>query len=155
MTSAADLHAMQLAIDASRSALDQGDEPYGAVLVASDGQVLLVAQNRQNSTRDCTAHAEMELLRNAEVELGADVLQDASVYASGEPCAMCAGAMYWAGVGRVVYAAAQPEMAQLMGGRLLPARCADLLGTAEPPVPVTGGLLADEALQVLRSAAAR
>lgn len=153
MTSAADLHAMQLAIDASRSALDQGDEPYGAVLVASDGQVLLVAQNRQNSTRDCTAHAEMELLRNAEVELGADVLQDASVYASGEPCAMCAGALYWAGVTRVFYAASQPEMAALLGGRLLPARAEQLLGAARPPLPVTGGLLREQALAVLQQAA--
>ena len=58
-------------------------------------------------------------------------------------------------MGRVVYAAAQPDMARVLGGPLLPARCADLLGAATPPVPVTGGVLADEALAVLQDAAAR
>lgn len=141
--------AMQLAINASRQALSRGDEPYGATLVAPDGQVLLVAENRQNTQNDCTAHAEMELVRRAQTELGPQALRGATVYASGEPCAMCAGAMYWAGVAHVVYAAAQPDMATLVGGALLPARCADLLQSATPPLPVTGGLLADEALAVL------
>ena len=103
---------------------------------------------------DCSAHAEMVLVRRATEQLGADALRGATVYASGEPCAMCAGAMYWAGVGHVVYAAAQPEMAALLGGPLLPARCTELLAAAEPPLPVTGGVLAEEALALLRRAAA-
>lgn len=146
------LHAMRLAIDASRNALARGNEPYGACLASADGQVLLVAENRQSSTDDCTAHAEMELVRRAQAELGPQALRGATVYASGEPCAMCAGAMYWAGVAHVVYAAAQPDMAALVGGALLPARCAELLQAATPPLPVTGGLLADEALTVLAQA---
>lgn len=143
---------MRLAIDASRAAVQRGDEPYGATLVGPDGQVLMVAQNNQNTTRDCTGHAEMVLVRRAQAELGPGALRGATVYASGEPCAMCAGAMYWAGVEHVVYAAAQPDMAALLGGRLLPQRCADLLGAAVPALPVTGGLLADEALAVLAAA---
>ncbi len=146
---------MRLAIEASRQALAAGDMPYGATLVSPAGQVLLTERNRERSSGDCSAHAEMVLVRRAAEQLGAAALQGATVYASGEPCAMCAGAMYWAGVGRVVYAAAQPDMAALMGGRLLPARCADLLGAAEPPLPVSGGLLSDEALAVLRAAAPR
>lgn len=144
--------AMQRAIAASRQALARGDEPYGATLAAPDGRVLLVAENHQNTRNDCTAHAEMELVRRAQTELGPQALRGTTVYASGEPCAMCAGAMYWAGVARVVYAAAQPDMAALVGGALLPARCADLLQSAQPPVPVSGGLLADEALAVLAQA---
>lgn len=145
---------MRLAIEASHEALRHGDEPYGASLVASDGRVLLVARNRQHSTSDCTAHAEMVLVRRAQSELGADALREATVYASGEPCAMCAGALYWAGVAHVVYAVPQPEMAELLGGRLLPQRAAQLLGAATPPVRVTGEVLRDEALAVLREAAA-
>lgn len=146
---------MRLAIEASRAAMRRGDEPYGASLVAPDGRVLLVAGNEQHSTRDCTAHAEMVLLRRAQAELGPAALHAATVHASGEPCAMCAGALYWAGVAHVVYAAAQPEMAALLGGRLLPARAEALLGAAQPPLRVTGGVLGGEALAVLREAAAR
>lgn len=150
-----DLPPMRLAIEASRQALEAGDMPYGATLVSPAGQVLLTERNRQNTAQDCTAHAEMVLVREAARQLGAEALQGATVYASGEPCAMCAGAMYWAGVGRVVWAAPQPDMADLLGGALLPARCADLLGEGSPPVPVTGGVLQDEAMAVLREAAAR
>ncbi len=153
-TTSPDPAPMRLAIDASRQALAAGDMPYGATLVSPAGEVLLTERNRERSRGDCSAHAEMMLVRRAAEQLGAAALQRATVYASGEPCAMCSGAMYWAGIGRVIYAASQPDMAELMGGRLLPARCADLLGAAEPPVPVTGGVLSDEALQVLRTAAA-
>lgn len=145
---------MRLAIAASRAALQNGDEPYGATLATPDGRALLVALNNQNSTHDCTAHAEMVLVRRALDELGPESLQGATVYASGEPCAMCAGALYWAGVAHVVYAVSQPEMAGLLNGRLLPARAEQLLGTAEPPVPVTGGLMHKEAMAVLQEAAA-
>lgn len=143
---------MRLAIDASRQALERGDEPYGAALVGPDGQVRLVAGNTQNTTYDCTAHAEMVLLRRAQAEQGPAALQGATVYASGEPCAMCAGALYWAGVEHVVYAAPQPQMAAALGGRLLPTRCADLLGAARPPLRVTGAVLADEAMAVILDA---
>ena len=154
MNTPPDAATMRQAIAASRDAVAAGDRPYGAALAAPDGAVLMVERNRQHSAHDATAHAEMVLVRRATEQLGADALRGATVYASGEPCAMCAGAMYWAGVGHVVYAAAQPEMAALLGGPLLPARCTELLAAAEPPLPVTGGVLAEEALALLRRAAA-
>lgn len=146
---------MRLAIAASRQALAQGDEPFGATLVDPDGTILLVAQNNQNSSADCTGHAEMVLLRRAQQELGPKALRGTTVYASGEPCAMCAAAMYWAEVGHVVYAASQPQMEAALGGRILPARAADLLHAARPPLKVTGGLLAEEACAVYGSAPAK
>ena len=154
MNTAPDATTMRQAIAASRDAVAAGDRPYGAALAASDGTVLLVERNRQNTGHDATAHAEMVLVRRAETELGAAALRGATVYASGEPCAMCAGAMFWAGVARVVYAAPQPALAQLLGGPLLPVRCAELLAQAQPAVAVQGEFLADEALAVLREAAA-
>ena len=149
-----DAAAMRHAIDASDQALAAGDRPYGAALTRADGTLLLVERNRQHSARDTTAHAEMVLVRRAEAELGPDALRGSTVYASGEPCAMCAGALFWAGVARVVYAAPQPALAQLLGGPLLPQRCAELLARAAPPVAVHGEFLADEALAVIRAAAA-
>jgi tRNA(adenine34) deaminase len=156
MTSpAADLEFMQRAIDASRAALDAGDRPYGAVLASADGDLLHVARNRQATDGDCTAHAETVLVREATARLGAAALCGATVYASGEPCAMCSGALFWAGVRRVVYAVPADAMGALLGGDLLPVRCADVLRGATPPVRVDGPLLAEEAATVLRDAVAR
>ena len=118
-------------------------------------ELRLVERNRQHSSADPSAHAEMVLLRQATRQLGHAALHGATVYASGEPCAMCTGALYWAGVARVVWAAPQPAIAELLGGPLLPVRCHDILQAGQPPVAVSGECLADEALAVLREAAAR
>ena len=148
----ADIAPMQQAIAASRAALAAGNQPYGAALVSPQGQLLLTAQNRQVTEDDCTAHAELELVRQATRQLGASALQGGTVYASGEPCAMCSGALFWAGVRRVVFAVPHDDMARILGGRLLPIRAAAVLGSGLPPVEVDGPLLADEAIQVLREA---
>lgn len=142
--------AMRLAIDAARQAHSAGDNPFGAALVSPQGTVLHVARNNQNTERDCTGHAEMVLVRDASAALGPAALQGATVFASGEPCAMCSGAMFWAGVARVVFAATQADISQALGGPLLPAGCAALLGSAEPPVAVQGGLLREDAAAALR-----
>jgi tRNA(adenine34) deaminase len=150
-----DLEAMRLAIAASRTALDAGDSPYGAVLVSAGGEVLHVAANRQNTERDITAHAEVVLVREAAARLGAAALSGATVYASGEPCAMCSGALYWAGVRRIVYAAPNEVMNALFSGEQLPIRCAEVLAGASRKVQVDGPLLCDDAVAVLRDAVAR
>ena len=129
---------MRLAIAASREARARGDNPFGATLASPQCEVLRVARNNQNTTRDCTGHAELVLVREAAEHLGPQALRGATVYASGEPCAMCSGAMFWAGVGRVVYAATQQDIAGALGGPLLPAGCAQLLSAAQPPVAVQG-----------------
>jgi len=150
-----DVAPMRLAIEASRAALDAGDRPYGAVLVSPRGEVLHVARNTQVSSGDCTAHAEMVLVRQASARLGPGAMSGATVYASGEPCAMCSGALFWSGVRRVVFGASSDVMARLLGGDLLPLRCAQVFAGASRPVDVDGPVLAEEAAAVLRDAAAR
>ena len=147
--------AMRLAIAASRQALANGDSPYGATLVSAAGQPVHTALNRQHTTADCTAHAELMLVREATARFGPEALAGGTVYASGEPCAMCAGAMFWAGVRRIVFAAPNDAMGELMGGNLLPIRCAEVLANASPAVEVVGPVLADEALAVLHEAVAK
>lgn len=154
-TAAGDAEGMRLAIDASRAALHAGDNPYGAVLVSAGGEVLHVAGNRQHSDSDVTAHAEVVLVREAAARLGAAALCGATVYASGEPCAMCSGALYWAGVARIVYAASNEVMNRLFGGDQLPISCAQVLAGATRPVQVDGPVLADAAVAVLQQAVAR
>ncbi len=150
-----DLEPMRLAIAASRAALDAGNNPYGAVLVSAAGEVLQVAANQQNTGHDVTGHAEVVLVREAAARLGAAALIEGTVYASGEPCAMCSGALYWAGIRRIVYAASNDVMNELFGGDQLPIRCADVLAGASRKVRVDGPLLADAAVAVLRDAVAR
>lgn len=141
--------AMRLAIAASRQALAAGDNPFGATLVSPAGEVLFTARNNQNTTRDCTGHAELVLVREASAALGPEALRGASVFASGEPCAMCSGAMFWADIARVVYAASQQDIAQALGGPQLATPCAELLAQAQPPVAVQQGLLRAEAAAAL------
>lgn len=143
---------MRQAIEASRRALAAGDMPYGAVLVSPGGDVLHIAGNNQNTARDCTGHAEMVLIREAEARLGLPALKGAAVFASGEPCAMCAGALYWAGITRVVFGATQADIVA-HGGTVLPAGVHDVLAGVQPAVVVEGPMLNDEAVAVLREAA--
>ncbi|MFL9881010.1 nucleoside deaminase [Herbaspirillum rhizosphaerae] len=144
-----DHKAMRLAIEASAEALADGDMPFGATLVSPQGEILLVAANNQNSSADCTGHAEMVLVRNAQKQLGLRALRGATVYASGEPCAMCSGAMFWAEIKRVVYAASTEQIGTALGGPQLPARSADVLANTSPAMTVEGPLMADEACAVL------
>lgn len=154
MTITAEDHApMRRAIEASREALAAGNMPFGATLVSRAGEQLWVAQNNQVTSGDCTGHAEMVLVRDAAKALGADALRGATVYASGEPCAMCAGAMFWAGVRRVVFAAPQADLGRVLGGDLLPIHSAQVYAGSTPPMQVDGPLFADEAIAALTGAA--
>ncbi|WP_050468806.1 nucleoside deaminase [Herbaspirillum chlorophenolicum] len=145
-----DVAAMRLAIEASKQALKRGDMPFGATLVSPAGEVLMVEMNNQNTAADCTGHAEIVLVRRAQKELGLEAMRGTTVYASGEPCAMCAGAMFWGGVKRVVFGAPTPLMGEILGGATLPLRVAGVVVGAVPAVSVEGPLLEEEAVAVLR-----
>lgn len=151
--SPADQQPMRLAIEASREALDAGDRPYGAALVSAAGELLLVERNRQISRGDVTAHAEMLPVREASLHPESAALRGSTVCASEEPCATCAGALFWVGVRGIVFAASVGEMVLELGGGTLPIRCAEVLAGATPAIRVDGPCMADEALAVLRDAA--
>lgn len=149
---AADHEPMRRAIEASREAAAEGNMPFGATLVSPEGALLWTARNNQITSGDCTGHAELVLVREASAALGAPALRGATVYASGEPCAMCSGAMFWAGIRRVVYAASQDDIAAALGGDTLPIRSAAVYAGATPAVQVDGPLQAEAAIAVLRQA---
>lgn len=149
-TQGGDEACMQAAIEASRQALAAGNMPFGASL-GKDGRLLWTAQNTQITAQDCTGHAEVVLVREARQALGDDATVGATVYASGEPCAMCAGAMFWAGIRRVVFGATTPDIEAALGGPSLPMRCADALAGAQPAVQVEGPVLRDKAVEVLQA----
>ena len=146
----ADLTHLRHAIALARRAREQGNGPFGAVLVDDLGAVLLEGENTQVTGRDCTGHAETNLVREATRRFPRETLARCTVYASAEPCGMCAGAIFWSGVGRVVFALSSPRLYSLAGDRpnQLLIRCADLLASGRRRVEVVGPAIEDEARAV-------
>jgi tRNA(adenine34) deaminase len=99
---------MDLALEEARAAQDAGEVPIGCVVVAN-GQVIASAGNRTISDRDPTAHAEILAIRDAARALGSERLTDCDLYVTLEPCAMCAGAISFARIRRLYYAASDPK----------------------------------------------
>ena len=134
------------AIALASQARAAGNHPFGALLTL-DGQVVLTATNSVITEGDPTAHAETNLVAAAIRQLSPDEIGRAVLYTSCEPCAMCVGKMYWAGIRAVVYGLSSQELAVLAGPDFL-VPCRDLFQRAIEPVAVIGPVLTDEARAV-------
>jgi len=104
-----DDEAMGLALDEARAAVAHDDVPVGAVVLAEDGRVLARRHNERELTGDPTAHAELLALRDAATALGSWRLTGTTMFATLEPCPMCAGALVAARVSRLVFGTADPK----------------------------------------------
>jgi len=141
-TSAEDERFMRLALDEAR----QGDYPFGAVII-SDGQILARGRNLGKTDRDPTAHGEMMAIRHCLAEHDPAALRGSTLYTSGEPCAMCMGAIIWCHIGRLVFAASVQQLATKIDQIMIPS--AEIAAKAPfAPIAITGGVLADEAMQL-------
>ncbi len=107
--STVDLDHLRRCIGLAREALEDGDEPFGSVLVHADGQVLFEDRNRVKGG-DQTRHPEFEIARWAAAHLAPTERASATVYTSGEHCPMCSAAHAWVGLGRIVYAASSAQL---------------------------------------------
>ncbi len=130
-----------------------GDNPFGCLLVAGDGTVLGERRNAGMQPRPVrTIHAETELARAASREHTPAQLADATLYSSAEPCAMCAGTIYWAGIGRVVYGLSERELKSITGDHpdnpTLDLPCRAVFAAGQFQVEVLGPLLEEEARAV-------
>jgi tRNA(Arg) A34 adenosine deaminase TadA len=113
MTSREELLGRAIAIAAAARA--NGNHPFGALLADSHGVVWLTAENTVVTANDATGHAETNLVRAASAVFLPSRLAELTLYTSTEPCAMCAGAIFWSGIGAVVYALAESELYTLTG----------------------------------------
>jgi tRNA(Arg) A34 adenosine deaminase TadA len=144
-----DLRLLGLAIDVAQRARDGGNHPFGAVLARAGGEVLLEAENTVVTDRDVTGHAELNLVRLASGRFSEHELRGCTLYSSTEPCAMCAGGIYWSGIGRVVYALPEARLAELTGADAenptmhLPARA--VLAAGQRTIAVEGPVDVPEA----------
>jgi len=134
------------AIDLGRQARAAGNHPFGALL-AIDGKVVLTAQNTVHTDADPTAHAETNLVALAVRQLSPEEIGRSVLYASCEPCVMCSGKMYWAGIRSVVYALGSEELAEMAGGEFL-MPCREVFARAAGTVLVAGPMLSREAREV-------
>ncbi len=141
----ADERLMREALTAARGAAARGEVPVGAVIVTEEGEVLAVAGNRTRSDCDPTAHAEVLALREAALKVGNYRLTGSTMYATVEPCAMCAGALVQARVRRLVYGAADPKA----GAVHSVFRVCDS-GSLNHRMELTAGVLGDECRRVLQ-----
>lgn len=109
LPTADDLVHLRRCVELAREALDDGDEPFGSLLVDRDGVVRFEDRNRVKDG-DATRHPELEVARWAAAHLTPEERRDATVYTSGEHCAMCSAAHAWVGLGPVVYAASTTQL---------------------------------------------
>jgi tRNA(Arg) A34 adenosine deaminase TadA len=147
-----DAHFLRRSFEVARRSMSHGNHPFAAILVDADGKVLLEVENGYMPARDGTAHAERLLASQACTTLPAAILRDATMYSSAEPCAMCAGAIYWAGIGRLVYGLSERRLRELTGNHpenpTLDLPCRDVFASGQRSTEVVGPLLEDEAAAV-------
>jgi tRNA(adenine34) deaminase len=142
-----DLRTMRIALEKAQDAADRGEAPIGAVVIdPATGEVIAAAGNSPISLHDPTAHAEILALRQAAAKIGNYRLTNLTLVVTLEPCAMCAGAISHARIGRVVWGADDPKG----GGVVHGAKVFDH-PTCHWKPQVEGGVLAEESAQMLRS----
>ncbi|UPY38125.1 nucleoside deaminase [Sediminicoccus sp. KRV36] len=131
----------------ARRARAHGKHPFGAILVDAAGRVLMEQENAFD-TEGRTGHAETVLSRRACAAFTAEELAQTTMYVSAEPCAMCAGSLYWAGIGRLVYAMSEHKLGQIIGPHpdnlTLDLPCRTVLQAGQREVEVLGPLLEDD-----------
>ena len=141
-----DEHLVRRSVQLAADAVAHGNQPFGALL-AKDGQILLEAENTIHTGYDVTNHAETNLVRLAAQRYEFTFLEGCVLYTSTEPCAMCSGAIYWSGIGAVVYACSAPRLADFAGVGL-EIRSSEVFATGTRKVTLVGPMLEDEAITV-------
>jgi tRNA(Arg) A34 adenosine deaminase TadA len=138
------------AIALSAQTRAEGNHPFASLVVDAEGNVIAEAGNAHGT--DCTCHAEMNAVRIASAKYSAVQLRSATLYSSAEPCAMCAGGVYWSGIGRVVYGLSEARLLTITGNHpenpTLSLPCREVFARGQRPVEVIGPLLEDEAASV-------
>jgi tRNA(Arg) A34 adenosine deaminase TadA len=143
------------AIRMSQVAKQRGNRPYGAVIVSNGGAVLAEAYCHSTESGDCTGHAETTAIRMLNSKISKDELSSSTLYASAEPCVMCAGAIWWSGVQRVVFGIDTERQrifnSDINDSRAIALTCRDIFSAATPAIECIGPALIEEASQAHES----
>jgi tRNA(Arg) A34 adenosine deaminase TadA len=132
----------------AKRALSHGMHPFGAILAGPDGTVLMEQENAYMPARDMTGHAERVLMTRACTTYPPEFLRSCTIYSSAEPCAMCAGAIYWAGVGRLVYGMSEHDLKTFTADHAenptLDLPCRVVFAAGQRAMEVVGPMLVEE-----------
>jgi tRNA(Arg) A34 adenosine deaminase TadA len=140
------------AIELARRSREKGNHPFGSLLVDTSGDVVLEAENTVVTGHDVTGHAELNLVRAASTKFDVEALRRSTLYTSTEPCAMCSGAIYWSGIGRVVYALSSEQLMAIVrddsGLLTLALSCREVFARGGRNIEVSGPHVAEQAATV-------
>jgi tRNA(Arg) A34 adenosine deaminase TadA len=140
---------LRQAIALADRARERGNRPFGALIVDADGTVIAEASNANGESGDCTAHAELSAIRLASPRHTREQLAGATLYSSAEPCVMCAGAIFWSAIGRVVYGIDAVRLRVFRGERMdqkdAELSCRDVFGASSHAIECIGPALIEEA----------
>jgi tRNA(Arg) A34 adenosine deaminase TadA len=149
----ADIRLVRRAIEVSREAREQGRHPFGALVADADGAIVVERGNNSIPPEgDPTQHAELAAAAAAYRALGPERMAATTLYTSAEPCAMCTGAVYWTGIGRIVYALSESRLLVLTGDNpenptfALP--CREVVARGQRRIEVVGPMLEEEAAEI-------
>jgi tRNA(Arg) A34 adenosine deaminase TadA len=146
-----DIKLIRASIEIARKARNKGNHPFGALLVDEAGNIVLEAENTVVTERDCTGHAETNLMRKASAQYDGEFLAKCTIYTSTEPCPMCAGAIFWANVRRVVYGLSEESLYEIIdwdSEDILYLPCREIFQKGQKQIEVVGPVLEDEAREV-------
>ena len=153
LLSAQDERLLRLSIDVSARSVANGNMPFGAIMADPDGNVLLEAENTGITGRNILNHAETNLMNMVVTLLTPEQIATATLYTSCEPCAMCAGAMYWGGLNRLVYAMSELDLLEITGSdpgneNMRGVGCRKIFDSGRRQIEVLGPHLVEEASAV-------
>jgi tRNA(Arg) A34 adenosine deaminase TadA len=143
-----DVRLIRAALEVAWRAREKGNHPFGAVLADEEGHILMDAENTVVTEKDCTGHAELNLMRQASKKYDRDFLAKCTIYSSTEPCPMCAGAIFWGNVRRVVYGLSEASLYEMVGvdtEEVLDLSCRETFGKGRKTIDVLGPNLEEEA----------
>ncbi|MEO6012795.1 MAG: nucleoside deaminase [Devosia sp.] len=144
---------LRVSFEVAKRARENGDHPFGSILADKDGKIIRELGNGYSAEGgDRTAHAEKLLASWAAKNMSLEELQECTLYTSAEPCAMCSGSIYWAGIGRVVFGQTEHDLKMQTGPHeenpTLDLPCHIVFDAGQRPTEIVGPLLAEESAQL-------
>ena len=142
--------AMKKAINEAFAAREEGEDPFGAVLINANGEICGSSHSRCKELNDPTAHAEMLVIQDYCKNNKQIYLHGFSIVCSGEPCVMCSGAIKWAKIESIIYSISQKYIQEISGGKAKPT-CNEIVNTGNKKIEIVGNYMVEEGTQVFKN----
>jgi tRNA(Arg) A34 adenosine deaminase TadA len=140
-------------IEIAMNAVKNGNNPFGALMLSKNNEILLEQENIERTTGDCTGHAETALMRKASMKYSKEFLKECKLVTIAEPCIMCCGAIYWGNVGTVIYGLSEKKLLELTGNNPLNPTmsmpCREAFASGQKNINVTGPMFEKDVIEAV------